>query len=123
MTEPTARQLQYSVKRDTGAPATLFFKDEDGVGVDVATFENWDNAIPELTWWADRIVLACNSYDSDQALIRELVGACEGAIRIEKLWRPMGVYGVGDWTEAKAVEAMYQTIKAVLAKAKEAGKG
>jgi len=57
-------------------------------------------------------IRACNSYDADQELIRELVGACknnkDGII---------GCHGVNVW------RSDYADMEAALVKAKEAGKG
>jgi hypothetical protein len=68
-------------------------------------------------------------YEDDQAFVRQVVricnahddllAACKTAIRIKKLWRPDGVYGIETKAEGKAVEAMYQQLVAAAAKAKK----
>ncbi len=49
--------------------------------------------------------------DIHQDKIEKLLAACKTAIRIKKLWRPKGIYGMDSKDEMKAVEAMYQKLK------------
>lgn len=77
----TEGQWTYSVDDTSRMPATLFSVDEDGVDIDIATFEEWTST--EMADNAEFIVHAPGDIDDCLAEIKRLKGICDKLLGLE----------------------------------------